>query len=85
MQYRATGLVLALVTGGVGCGENVLVSSWDDLRFTAQDAGAEVDPADSQTLDGGRLPYNPAAAQRARDQAHKDKDRNHSSDDKSSH
>jgi hypothetical protein len=78
----ASELLIALgVACGLGCGENVLVSSWE-LSLKAADAGAEEETADGP--DAGFRNIQAINAQRARVHARKQADKdNHG--EKSSH
>jgi NAD(P)H-dependent flavin oxidoreductase YrpB (nitropropane dioxygenase family) len=91
MQYRATAFVLAAVAAcGVGCGEDVLVSSWQ-LASKVADAGA-VDFLPEDGADAGSKNFPAINAERARrakraedKPASHDNDGRASSSDESSH
>jgi hypothetical protein len=93
MARPAAAVVLALA-GALGCGENVLVSSWE-LALKTSDAGVapeEIEPpAHGKNGDGGRVPnYSAIAAQNARKAALKNESKEHdarssSESDKSNH
>jgi len=74
----ASELLIALaVACGLGCGENVLVTSWE-LSLKASDAGAEEEPADG--TDAGVPNLQGRAAQQARANAHKEENKDKEAD-----
>lgn len=74
-------LIALCVACGLGCGENVLVTSWE-LSLKAADAGAEEETVDGP--DAGFRNIQAINAQRARVHARKEADKD-SHGEKSSH
>jgi hypothetical protein len=75
-----SGLLIALAAAcALGCGENVLVTSWQ-LSLKAADAGAEEETVDDAGADAGGDNVQARKAQQARANAHREENRDKEAD-----